>query len=103
MVAKAGPIRVRRQPQRTCIGCREATTKRELVRVVRTPESRVVVDQTGKANGRGAYIHADRACWSRALSKDTLGRALRTALGSEDRVLLQAFAETLSASDTPTS
>ena len=87
--------RQRRTPQRTCVGCRTTTARRELVRVVRTPEQAVVVDPTGRRNGRGAYIHADPACWKRALSRDTLGRVLRAALRPEDRAALEAYAASL--------
>lgn len=46
-------------PLRTCIISREKLPKRELLRIVRTPEGNVVIDLTGKANGRGAYIKKD--------------------------------------------
>ena len=47
---------VKRKPQRTCLGCRTAKDKNELIRIVRSPEGTVSCDLTGKANGRGAYI-----------------------------------------------
>lgn len=46
----------KKQPVRTCIGCKEAKDKRELIRIVRTPEGEILVDPTGKKSGRGAYI-----------------------------------------------
>lgn len=71
--------RVRRQPQRTCIVCREVNAKRSLVRVVRTPEGRVVVDPKGKLPGRGAYLHARQECWLAARRGSALRQALRLA------------------------
>jgi len=89
------PLRPRRVPQRTCIACRTTEAKRGLVRVVRTPEGRVVLDPTGKANGRGAYVHESRACWELALKKDRLAHALKVAVPAEDVARLQAHAATL--------
>ena len=58
---------VRKAPQRTCVACRQEQGKRELIRIVRTPEQHISVDPTGKANGRGAYLHPVRSCWEKAL------------------------------------
>ena len=80
-------------PQRTCVGCRTASAKREFVRVVRTPEGAVEVDPTGKRNGRGAYLCAQRSCWEEALKKDRLARALRVTISPRDRDELQRYAE----------
>jgi predicted RNA-binding protein YlxR (DUF448 family) len=82
-------------PQRTCIGCREATGKRGLLRIVRTPTGRVEVDPTGKANGRGAYVHGTKQCWEKALKGGTMGHALRTSPASEDVEALRAFGRSL--------
>ncbi len=68
--------------------------KRELIRLVRTPEG-VYIDPTGKQAGRGAYLHDRRECWQRAL-QGALARALKTELTAEDRERLEAFMETLS-------
>jgi hypothetical protein len=80
-------------PQRTCVGCRTGGAKRDFVRVVRTPEGRVEVDPTGKANGRGAYLCARPACWHEALRKDRLAHALRAPIANEDRDALRRYAE----------
>ena len=79
-------------PQRTCVGCRTGSAKREFVRVVRTPEGTVVVDPTGKRNGRGAYLCAQRSCWEEALKKDRLSRALRTNVSAQDAEALRGYA-----------
>lgn len=52
-------------PMRQCLGCREMKPKRELTRVVRTPEGTVCIDRKGKANGRGAYLCANTECLKR--------------------------------------
>lgn len=54
-------------PRRTCIGCRNVTSKRELMRIVRTPEGSVIADPTGKRNGRGTYVHKTRECLENVL------------------------------------
>lgn len=76
-------------PQRTCVGCREVLSKKELVRIVRTSEG-ILVDPTGKLNGRGAYIHLQKDCWERAL-KGSLSKALRTDFSEQDRKYLEAY------------
>jgi len=81
-------------PQRTCVGCRETLSKRELMRIVRTPEG-VVFDATGKANGRGAYLHNRRSCWEQAL-KGSLAQALKTDLTEKDETHLRQIMDDLS-------
>ena len=76
---------VRPVPLRTCVACRTERPKRELVRVVRTPDGSVALDPTGRLAGRGAYLCADGACWSAALKKHSLERALEASLPSELR------------------
>ena len=85
--------RVKHIPQRTCVGCRTVSAKRQLVRVVRTPAGQVVVDPTGKAAGRGAYLHDRRTCWEQALSHRTLDQALKITLAEANRAALRAHGE----------
>ena len=92
-MAKKTARRVKHVPQRTCVGCRETLAKRSLIRVVRTP-SGVVIDRTGKAAGRGAYLHDRKSCWERGL-KGALAHALKVELTDQDRVVLREFAATL--------
>lgn len=68
--------RVRKTPQRMCVGCGELKPKKELVRIVRTPDAQILLDATGKQSGRGAYICPDRACLQRAVKQKGLERAL---------------------------
>jgi predicted RNA-binding protein YlxR (DUF448 family) len=66
-------------PQRTCIVCRQQFDKRRLTRVVRTPDSGVLIDPTGKRNGRGAYLCDQSACWEKAIRHaGILNQALNT-------------------------
>lgn len=83
---------IRHIPQRTCVNCRQSTFKRRLVRVVRLASGSVQVDPTGKKSGRGAYLCWDPRCWETALKKNILERALKTAIGLEDRAALDAYA-----------
>ena len=77
-------------PQRTCVVCREKQDKRQLTRVVRTEEEGVVLDLTGKKNGRGAYLCAKPACWATAAQSQILDQALKTDLTQEVRAVLAA-------------
>jgi predicted RNA-binding protein YlxR (DUF448 family) len=103
------PRRPRHVPQRTCVGCRTTAAKRGFVRVVRAPDGHVRVDPTGKAAGRGAYVHASPGCWEVALKRGRLGQSLRVTITEEDRQQLADFAAALPAdepsadeADTPT-
>jgi predicted RNA-binding protein YlxR (DUF448 family) len=69
-------------PARTCVGCRTVRPKRELVRLVRQSSGEVVVDPSGKLNGRGAYVCPDEACWTQAERRRGLERALSVRLDS---------------------
>lgn len=90
-MAKKTKPRRKHIPQRTCVGCREVLPKRSLYRVVKGPEG-VAVDLTGKAHGRGAYLHDDRSCWRRGM-KGALGHALKTELTLQEKNDLLAFME----------
>lgn len=80
-------------PQRTCVGCRESLSKRELIRIVRRPDG-VEIDLTGKLSGRGAYLHNRRSCWEHGI-KGALARALKTELTAADVERLTAYAAAL--------
>ncbi len=70
----------RRRPRRTCVACRTERDKRDLVRIVRRPDREVVLDASGRAPGRGAYLCADAACFSLALKRSAVERALGATL-----------------------
>jgi predicted RNA-binding protein YlxR (DUF448 family) len=78
----------RTEPERTCVGCREAAGKLDLIRMVRTPTGELLVDANGRAPGRGAYVHADRACATAAIARGTLARSLRVGLRAEEAARL---------------
>jgi uncharacterized protein len=78
-----------RAPQRTCVACRTTRDKRDLLRVVRAPDGSVTFDTSGRASGRGAYLCADGSCWTSALKKSSIERALSVSLPAELRVQLE--------------
>ena len=71
------------KPQRMCIVCRTHEEKRQLIRVVRSPNGMVTVDLTGKANGRGAYICMNKDCFAKSKKTNALGRALKCDIPAE--------------------
>ena len=70
-------------PQRQCMGCRERNAKRELIRVVRTPEGTVRLDFGGKMNGRGAYLCPNPECLKKAIRAKALERSLEVSIPEE--------------------
>ena len=68
--------RVKKIPVRRCTGCGEHFPKSELARVVRTPEGEIVIDATGKRNGRGAYICKNPACLKKARKSGRIAASL---------------------------
>lgn len=75
--------KVRKVPQRMCVGCRVMKNKKELMRIVRTPEGSIEVDETGKKSGRGAYICRDANCLAIAIKGKRLQKALDHEIGLE--------------------
>ncbi len=84
------PLPERRFPVRTCVACRTERQKREFVRIVRAPDGEVSLDLSGRAKGRGAYLCADGSCWTVAIKKKSLERALSAQLPPELRDQLVA-------------
>jgi predicted RNA-binding protein YlxR (DUF448 family) len=84
----AAPLRPRRIPTRSCVACRTARPKRELLRIVRTADRRVAIDDTGRVAGRGAYVCRDEACIAKAFERGALARALETAIPASLRETL---------------
>ena len=77
-------------PMRQCVGCREMKPKKELIRVVRSPEGQVSLDFKGKLPGRGAYLCPDPACLARAKKSRALERAFSAQLPDEVWARLEA-------------
>ncbi len=92
---KKQPKRPKHIPLRTCIVCHETRPKRELLRVVRTPDGHVILDATGKKSGRGAYLCARLSCWETAIKKKRLEQEFALTISEEDRAGLDAFIATL--------
>ena len=70
-------------PERQCLGCNEHKPKKELLRVVRTPDGEILLDFTGKKSGRGAYICRDVSCLKRARKSKRIDRALEVSIPEE--------------------
>ena len=70
-------------PMRQCVGCREMKPKKELIRVVRSPEGGISLDFKGKAPGRGAYVCPDSGCLKRAIKSKALERGFETQIPQE--------------------
>ena len=70
-------------PMRQCTGCREMKNKKEMIRVLKTAEDEIVLDATGKKNGRGAYIYFSRECLEKAKKNHGLERSLKAAIPDE--------------------
>ena len=70
-------------PMRQCMGCREMKPKKELIRVVRSPEGSVSLDFKGKAPGRGAYLCPDLQCLKKARKSGSIGRVLEVEIPAE--------------------
>ena len=69
-------MKVKKIPQRKCVGCGEMKSKKELIRVVRSPEGDISLDLTGKKAGRGAYVCRNLACLQKARKAKRIERAL---------------------------
>lgn len=80
-------MKTKKIPMRSCVISREKLPKNELIRVVRTPEGEVIVDSTGKANGRGAYLKKDKEIFDKAKKSKALNKIL------EVEVPLEIFEE----------
>lgn len=92
-------MKTRKIPMRMCVGCREMKEKRELIRIVRSPEGEVSLDPTGKKSGRGAYVCRRGECLRRAIKQRQLERQLQVPLTEEVSAALSAELEKLNAED----
>lgn len=70
-------------PFRQCTGCGEMKSKKELIRVIKTPDEEIVIDVTGKKNGRGAYLCNSFDCFQKARKTKALERSLKVAIPDE--------------------
>ena len=70
-------------PTRKCVGCGEMKEKKELIRIIKTPEDEILLDTTGKANGRGAYICNSAECFKKAVKNKGLERSLKSSIPAD--------------------
>lgn len=80
----------RKIPQRQCLGCREMKNKKDLIRVVRSPEGEISLDFKGKKPGRGAYVCPNAGCLAKARKSRSLERAFSAQIPAEVYDLLEA-------------
>lgn len=90
--------KVRKIPVRQCLGCNEHKPKKEMLRVLRTPDGEIILDFTGKKSGRGAYICPKTSCLKRARKSRRIDRALECDIPDEvydamERALSEQFGE----------
>lgn len=76
-------MQTKKIPMRKCTGCGEMKPKKELVRIVKTPENEILLDLTGKKNGRGAYICPDAECLRKARKAKRIERAFECTVPDE--------------------
>ena len=69
-------------PMRQCVGCQEMKSKKEMLRVLKTAEDEIVLDATGRKNGRGAYLCFSKECLAKARKNKGLERSLKRAIPS---------------------
>ena len=74
---------VRKVPMRQCIGCQEMKNKKEMIRVIKTAEEEIMLDATGKKNGRGAYLCRSMECFEKAVKSKGLERSLKIKIPKE--------------------
>ena len=82
--------RMRKLPLRMCVGCREMKIKKELIRIVRSPDGEILVDSTGKKSGRGAYVCPDLQCFNKAVKSKSIHKALEHDIPEEVIVAIEA-------------
>ena len=74
---------VKKIPMRKCVGCGEMKSKKEMIRVLKTAEDEIVLDATGRKNGRGAYLCPSMDCFKKAVKNKGLERSFKTAIPKE--------------------
>ncbi len=85
--------KIKKIPQRQCVGCRTMKDKKALIRVVKTPEGEIVLDSTGKKSGRGAYVCDNAECLKKARKTKALERAFDVSIPAEVYDALEAQME----------
>ena len=86
---------VRKIPMRKCVGCGEMKSKKEMMRVLKTTEDEIILDATGRKNGRGAYLCFQKSCLLQAIKNKGLERSFKQAIPKEVYAILEKEMETL--------
>mgnify|MGYP001724983743 CR=1 FL=1 len=86
---------VRKVPMRQCIGCQEMKSKKEMIRVIKTAEGEILLDATGRKNGRGAYLCPSMECLKKAVKGKGLERSFKMAIPKEVYEALEKEMEVL--------
>lgn len=76
-------MKVKKIPMRKCVGCKESAEKNELIRIVKDKTDNIFIDSSGKANGRGVYIHKDSSCLEKAFKNKELERSLKCKINKD--------------------
>ena len=87
--------KVRKIPERQCLGCNARRPKKELIRVVRCPDGAIVLDTVGKTSGRGAYICPEKSCFSKARKSKRIENVLECKIPDEIYDAMEARIEEL--------
>ena len=74
---------MKKQPQRTCMGCKQKKDKKELIRIVKNKNNEISIDRTGKKEGRGAYICDDVNCLDKLIKSKRLERVFEMSISNE--------------------
>jgi len=76
-------VSMKKVPLRQCIGCQEMKSKKEMIRVIKTAEDEIMLDATGRKNGRGAYLCPSMECFKKAVKSKGLERSFKMAIPKE--------------------
>ena len=76
-------VSAKKVPQRQCVGCGEMKNKKEMIRILKTPEGSFTLDTTGRKNGRGAYVCLSSECFAKAAKNKGLERSFKQAIPKE--------------------
>lgn len=88
-------VQTKKIPLRKCTGCQEMRSKREMLRIIRTPEGEIVLDVTGRKNGRGAYVCCAMECFEKAVRNKGLERSLKCRIPEETYGMLKEEIEAI--------
>ena len=88
-------VQAKRIPLRKCTGCQEMKSKKEMMRILRTSEGDIVLDTTGRKNGRGAYVCCSMECFEKAVKNKGLERSLKCKVPDETTESLKKEIEVL--------